>query len=222
MFKQIRTFINEHVQPAVGTLSNQVAETFQNVLRPEQRREFPANILLCAPFDAEKEEMGRVLVQELGDNGSEFDNTQIVVRLAPDVENAPVIYNLPGFYGEQSVWTRQLLGLAPIDDQIPSDPDNSTVINMGASVCLVVIDTTMVPLLQAPIQKDSCQLKQVFGKRVVFAGINKTKLANWNRESREYRIRVWHDLLGDSLIYCELETADGMDEVITAMEASIA
>ena len=230
MFTQIRKMINEGVQPVVSTLSDQLSETFKNVFTPERRRELPAyNIILVAPFDAEKAEMGRVLVEELGDrvlveelgdNGCAFDDTQAVVPLAPDVENAAVIYNLPGFYGERSVWTRRLLGLAPISDQTPSDTDSPTV-NIGASVCLVVIDTTMVPLLQAPMEKDFCQLKQVFGKRVVFAGINKTKLESWNRESREGRIELWKGLLGDSLIYCALETGEGKEAVIAEMSASI-
>ena len=109
MFTQIRRLINEGVQPVVSTLSDQLSETFKNVFTPERRRELPAyNIILVAPFDAEKAEMGRVLVEELGDNGCAFDDTQAVVPLAPDVENAAVIYNLPGFYGERSVWTRRL------------------------------------------------------------------------------------------------------------------
>lgn len=224
MFIRVERFFTERVQPVVSTIWGQLLETGRSLISSEQRRELPwYNIILIAPFDEEKTAMGRALLKEFGDN-IEFDDTQMVLPLAPGTENGPVVYNLPGFHGERSAVTRRILGLAPAlpsEAALPSEMDSPRV-NFGASVILCAVDATITPLPQAHMERDVSQLKRVFGKRVVFAAIHKTKLEGWNRESRECRRKLLKGLLGDSLIYCELSTREGIDDVIAAISAGIA
>ena len=64
--------------------------------------------------------------------------------------------------------------------------------------------------------RDLSQLRETFGDRLVFAGINAETLRKWNQASLTKRMQIWSDLVGPSLIECSLD-AEGILKVLAAV-----
>ena len=187
------------------------------------------NIILVSPYDTEeKRRVGRALLDAVGMGAETFvdaaDDVLVKIPLRkpkPD-ESGAVLYNLIGFQSElkSAVVTRMLLGmtLRDYDAKFPVLDTTDYRFELGASVCLCVVDLAGIPLLREALHEDFQALQQTF-KRIVFIGVNGEKLASWERAACAERRQIWENLLGESLIEVSPETQDGVSKIAAAMDA---
>ena len=195
-------------------------------LMPSQRsspRKVRYNIILVSPYDTEeKRRVGRALLDAVGMGAETFvDAADDVLVKIPLRKSGAVLYNLTGFQSElkSAVVTRMLLGMTLHDyAKFPVLDTTDYRFELGASVCLCVVDLAGIPLLREALHEDFQALQKTF-KRIVFIGVNGEKLASWEREARAQRSQIWQDLLGESLIEVSLETQQGVSKIFAAMDA---
>lgn len=184
------------------------------------------NIILVSPYDTEeKRRVGRALLDAVGMGAETFvdaaDDVLVKIPLRkpkPD-ESGAVLYNLTGFQSElkSAVVTRMLLGMT-LRDYDAKFPVTDYRFDLGASVCLCVVDLAGIPLLREALHEDFQALQKTF-KRIVFIGVNGEKLASWEREACAERRQIWENLLGESLIEVSPESQDGVSKIVAAMDA---
>lgn len=171
-----------------------------------------SNVVLLAPFNEEKSAMGTVLMETLG--GGEFEEHTRVQHLS----ETGVLYNLPGFYTPAGGATRALLGLPALKGINSTKTMTPEMRITEKSVALLVLDITMTPILRGELKADVLHLKEVFGDRIVFAGVNHDKFRAWSPPAQRKREGIWHEILGAAAFYaCETETREGIPAVLKAI-----
>ena len=206
-----------------------VSKPKQNLLkRLTSRKRTPvveSNILLVAPFDAEKQRVGEALLRYVVGEAARFDDASsegMVTMPLGERRNGtpPLLCSLRGFHENDAGASRALLGMSrALLDQTDAVDSLQFVerLRMAAAVCVVCLDLTVTPLYYDALSEDLSQLRQTFGNRLVFAGINAEKLRAWNQASQTKRLRIWADLV-PSLIECSLD-AEGISKVLAAVSA---
>ena len=196
------------------TIQNAVRK-FELLANALNRNTLRCNFVLLAPFDEEKNAMGRALMETV--NGSAFDET---THVQPFSKSGAVCYNLPGFYTPAGGATRALLGLPALKG---ANSTKALIMNtempvMENAVALVVLDPTMTPLPKDELNADIPALKHGLGTRVLFVFIHHDKFRSWSPAAQRKREKIWAEILGDAeAYYCETATYEGIRAVVDAM-----
>ena len=215
-----------------------VSHPKKNLLQRFTSRRKPvveSNILLVAPFDAEKQRLGEALLRYVVGEEARFDDASsegMVTMPLGERRNGtpPLLYSLRGFqendagaHENDAGASRALLGMSRHQTDAVDSLQFVVRLRMAASVCVVCLDLTVTPLNYDSLSEDLSQLRQTFGNRLVFAGINAETLKKWNPVSQRKRMQIWGNLVGPSLIECSLEaegiSAEGISKVLAAVNA---
>ena len=209
-----------------------VSKPKQNLLkRLTSRKRTPvveSNILLVAPFDAEKQRVGEALLRYVVGEEARFDDASsegmVTMPLGERRNGTPLLCSLRGFHENDAGASRALLGMSRAllgMSRHQTDAVDSLQfverLRMAASVCVVCLDLTVTPLYYDALSEDLSQLREKFGNRLVFVGINAEKLRAWNQASQRKRLQIWADLV-PSVIECSLD-AEGISKVLAAVSA---
>ena len=183
-----------------------------------------SNLLLVAPFNAEKQQFAEALVKSTIGEEAAFAGADAEGLVAMPLGcksrktgTVPLLYSLRGFYEQNADVSRSLLGLSTSQTQrrllAHAFVDR---LRLSTSVCVVCLDLTVTPLPYAALAEDLRVLRHTFG-RLLFVGINGEKLRSWNPESQRTRMQKWRALVGSTeFIECALDTA-GISEVLRAV-----
>lgn len=182
-----------------------------------------SNLLLVAPFNAEKQRLAEALVKSAVGEEVAFAgvNAEGLVEMPlgkSRKKGGPLLYSLRGFYEQNADVSRSLLGLSTRQTHAPRVASAFVDrLRLSTSVCVVCLDLTVTPLPYAALAEDLPVLRQTFGTRLIFVGINGEKLRAWNPESRRTRMQKWRALVGSTeFIECSLDAA-GLSEVLRAV-----
>ena len=182
-----------------------------------------SNLLLVAPFNAEKQQFAEALVKSTIGEEASFAGADAEGLVAMPLGNRksgdiPLLYSLRGFHEQNADVSRSLLGLSTSQTQ-PRLLAHAFVdrLRLSTSCVVCLLDLTVTPLPYAALAEDLRVLRQTFGKRLIFVGINGEKLRSWNPESQRTRMQKWRALVGSTeCIECALDAA-GLSEVLRAV-----
>ena len=161
------------------------------------------------------------------------DKTKAILKVP--LSDSFVIWDTPGLYGDKpalSKFTATLFGLENEVSELPvidtsSDPASyekmpiNTLLNhfpRKRIIVIFIVDLTMTPfsyLAQEQLKADIQRLYELYGERLLVVGSFKDKLDVWDRETREERIEIWKQILGDiPMIQYSGKTSAGLLEIM--------
>ena len=175
---------------------------------------FRQDVVLIAPFDEEKDALGRLLMAH---GNLPFDAE---ARVQPLSKSGALLYNLPGFYTDAGGTTRACLGLPALKGfHHTKHPMNTEMAMMENAVGIVALDPTLTPLPKEALKSDIPMLKQRLGDRCIFVFIHHNQFRSWPAENLRKRQEIWEDLLGEDVErhFCDTETLEGFPAVVDAI-----
>ena len=176
------------------------------------------DILLISPFD-ERRAVGEALMKSaIGEDAGfagaagDADAGLVAIPLGKKRSSPVLFHSLRGFQEEDADEARGVIGLTQTQTQ-PLEHAFVDRLRLATSVCVVCLNLAVTPFPHDALAADMPRLRQKFGTRLIFVGINGETLRAWNPESRCTRWQKWRELIGSTdFIECSLN-ATGISDV---------